>query len=83
MTQVQMQLNALKIQLEELTKGKEKHEKFWCTKCSTEGHEKEECSTFMQYLEKGALNPLLGGRYYEICKEWGHHPTDYPLLQMF
>jgi hypothetical protein len=83
MVQVQMQLVALTIQLEELTKGKEKCEQVWCTKCRTEGHHKDECPTFMQYLVTGALNPLLGGGYCEICKKWGHHPTECPLLQKY
>jgi hypothetical protein len=44
MAQVQTQLVALKIQLEELTEGKEKHERVWCTKCRTKGHHKDEFS---------------------------------------
>jgi hypothetical protein len=47
MVQVQTQLAALMIQLEELTKGKEKCEQVWCTKCRTEGHHKDECPTFV------------------------------------
>jgi hypothetical protein len=46
MAQVQMQLDTLTIQLEELTKGKEKHEHIWCTKCRIEGHHKDEFPTF-------------------------------------
>jgi hypothetical protein len=83
MAQVQTQLVALTIQLEELTKGKEKQEQVWCTKCRTEGHHKDECPTFTQYLETGAPNPLPGGGYCEICKKWGHHPTECPLLQKY
>jgi hypothetical protein len=81
MAQVQKQLSSLTIQLENLTKGKEKWEKVWCTKCRTEGHHKDEYSVFSQYLESGASNPLPRGGYCEICKKWGHHPHDSPLLQ--
>jgi hypothetical protein len=82
MTQVQMQLAALRIQLAELTKGKEKHEKVWCTKCRNEGHHKDECLTITQYLVMGAPNLLPGGGYCGISTKWGHHPTMYcPLLQ--
>jgi hypothetical protein len=75
MAQVQTQLVSLTIQLAELTKGKEKQEQVWCTKCRTEGHHKDECPTFAQYLVTGAPNPLPGGGYCEICKKWGHHPN--------
>jgi len=58
MAQVQMQLDALMIQLEELTKGKEKHKQVWCTKCRTKGHHRDKFPTFVQYLATRALNPL-------------------------
>jgi hypothetical protein len=83
MAQVQTQLASLTIQLEDITKGKEKCEQFWCTKCRTEGHHKDECPTFMQHLETGAPNPLPGGGYYEICKKLGHQPIECPLLQKY
>jgi hypothetical protein len=47
------------------------------------GHHKDECPTFVQYLAVGAPNPLPGGGYCEICKKWGHHPTECPLLQKY
>jgi hypothetical protein len=34
-------------------------------------------------LATGALNPLPGGGYYEICKKWGHHPIECPLLHKY
>jgi hypothetical protein len=81
MAQVQSQLVALRIQLSEITKEKEKHEQVWCITCKTKGHRKDECPTFVQYMATGALNPLAGGvGYCEICKTWGHHPTAFPLL---
>jgi hypothetical protein len=69
MVQVQTQLDALTIQLAEMTKGNEKRELFWCTKCMTECHHKDEFPTFTQYLVKGVLNQLSGGEYCEICKK--------------
>jgi hypothetical protein len=83
MTQVQTQLTALTIQLAELKKEKEKQEQVLCTKCMTEGHHKDKCLEFTQYLATGVPNPLLGGGYCEICKKWGHHPIEYPLLQKY
>jgi hypothetical protein len=61
MAQVQSQLVVLMIQLSELMKGKEKHEQVWCITCKTEGHRKDECPTFVQYMATGAPNPLAGG----------------------
>jgi hypothetical protein len=78
-----MELVVLTIQLDEITKGKEKQEQFWYTKCKAEGHHKEECPTFVHYLPIGEMNPLLGGGYSEICKKGAHHPTECPLLQKY
>jgi len=47
MTQVQMQLAALKIQMVEITEGKEKQKQVWCTKCTTEVHHKDESPKFV------------------------------------
>jgi hypothetical protein len=76
-------LAALTIQLEELTKGKDKREQVWCTKCRTEGHHKDKFPSFTYYLATKAPNPLPGRGYYEICKKWGHHPTEFLLLQKY
>jgi hypothetical protein len=83
MAQVHTKLSALMIQLVELTKGKEKCDQVWCTKCRLKCHHKFECLAFVQYLVMGALNPLPGGGYCEICKKWGHYPTDFPLLHKY
>jgi hypothetical protein len=66
-----------------MTKGKEKCEQVWCTKCRIQGHHKDKFPTFTQYLEMGALNPLSRGGYCEICKKWGHHPTECTLLYKY
>jgi hypothetical protein len=85
MAQVQSQLATLKIQLQELAKGKEKCEEVWCVTCRKEGHHKNECPTFAYYLAIGALNPLAtgGGVWCEICRMMGHHPTTCPLMQKY
>ena len=46
MDQVQSKLATLTIQLQEIAKGKEKHEEFWCVTCRKEGHHKIECPYF-------------------------------------
>jgi hypothetical protein len=70
--------------LSEINKEKEKCEQVWCITCKTEGHQKEECPTFAQYMDIGEPNPLVGGvGYCEICKTWGNHPTACLLLQKY
>jgi hypothetical protein len=83
MGQVQTELASLKIQLVEPTKRKEKREQVSCVTCRTEGYHLDECLAFAQYLESGALNTLPREGYYEICKKWGHHPPNCPLLRKY
>jgi len=72
MEQVKSQLAALRIQLSEIKKEKEKCEHIWCITCKTEGHRKEECPKLAQYMAIEAPYPLTGGvGYCEICKTWG------------
>jgi hypothetical protein len=73
----------LKIQFQDLDKGKEKHEEVWCVTCKKEGHHKKECLAFAYYLDIGGLNPLAmgGGVWCEICRTMGHHPTACPLMR--
>jgi hypothetical protein len=37
----------------------------------------------MHCLAARVSNPLLKGRYCEICKKWSHHPIEFPLLQKY
>ena len=69
MVQIQPQLANLMIQLQDIKKGKESHEDLWCTKCRTDGHTKDNCTTFMNYISFGAPNPLSshGIPYCRIC----------------
>jgi hypothetical protein len=65
-------------------KGKDKREVVWCTTCRTEGHHKNECPTFAQYMETGMPNPLpTGGPWCEICKTHGHDPYHFPMMQKY
>jgi hypothetical protein len=43
-------------------KNKDKREVVWCTACRMEGHHKNECPTFAQYMETGMPNPATTGR---------------------
>ena len=73
------------LELQSLKKGKELREEVWCTRCKTEGHSKEQCLVFTQYLASGALNPLpqIGGLWCEICRQMGHRPLDSHMLQKY
>ena len=58
MNQIQLQLANLMIQLQDIKKGNEICEEFWCTQCHIEGHHKDQCPDFRNYLLSGAPNML-------------------------
>ena len=60
MVQIQLQLANLTLQLQDIKKGKEAKEDLWCTKCRMDRHNKDNYSTFMNYVASGAPNPLNG-----------------------
>jgi hypothetical protein len=76
-------LKNLKVQLNQ-NKSREKREAVWCTLCRSEGHHKNECSTFVQYMGVGLPNPLpTRGSWCEICKTHGHDPYHCPMMQKY
>ena len=83
MVQIQSQLANLTIQLQDIKKGKEAHEDLWCTKCRTDGHTKDNCPTFMNYVPFGVPNPLNGHGlpWCHIFQSRGHHDEDCLYLQ--
>jgi hypothetical protein len=84
MEYVQSQLPTLIIQFSNIMKEKEKHEHVWCIKCKTNGHRKEECPTFVKYMDTREFDPLVGGvGYYDICKTWGNHLNSFPQLNKY
>jgi hypothetical protein len=65
-------------------KIKDKQEVVWCTTCRTEGHHKNECPTFVQYMAVGMPNPLLTGALWcKIYKKPGHDPYHFPMMQKY
>ena len=58
MNQIQAQLSNLTLQLQDIKKAKEDHDDLWCTRCHADGHTKDTCPMFLNYLLPGALNPL-------------------------
>jgi hypothetical protein len=63
-------------------KGKEKREVVWCTTCRIEGHHKNECPTFVQYMETRVPNPFpIGGPWCNIFQTHGHEPYRCLMMQ--
>jgi hypothetical protein len=60
MSQILNQLTRLSLQVEDMKKdkGKEKREYIRCIRCKLEGHDKDHCPLFNEYLASGAHNPL-------------------------
>ena len=46
MNQIQTQLENMTLQLQDIKKGKEHRKEVWCTRCRTEGHQKDQCPDF-------------------------------------
>jgi hypothetical protein len=65
-------------------KGKEKREDIWCIICKEEGHEKENCPLFNEYLASGAPNPLKQATLpqCEVCRN-RHHPDECYYMQKY
>ena len=53
---------------------KDEHDELWCTRCHVDGHTKDTCLTFRNYLLSGALNPLSCGSvsFCRICQVYGN-----------
>lgn len=74
------------MKIQDIKKIKYAREEVWCTKCQSEGHSKEQCPIFKDYMSSGALNPLNVGSslWSEICKTKGKHRLEYfYLLQKY
>jgi hypothetical protein len=71
MSQILSQLTSLSLQVEDMKKdkGKYKREDIWCVKFISEGHDKENCPLFHEYLASRALIPLkqVTLPWYEVC----------------
>ena len=80
--QIQAQLAVMALELRDMKKGKASREEVWCTRCQTEGHNKEQCPAVRNFLNSGApklFNPSV--LYCEICRTTGQHrPEDCCLL---
>ena len=72
--QIQAQLAAMALELHDTKKGKNGREEVWCTKCRTEGHDKEQCPVVRNYLNTGTPNPFNPTVLYcEVCRTTGQH----------
>ena len=60
--QIHAQLKNLCIEMQSLKQERtacpEGREEVWCVKCKGQGHDKDHCSVFVNYLTEGGLMPL-------------------------
>ena len=72
--QIQAQLAEMDLELRDMKKWKAIREEVWCTRCRTEGHDKEQCPALRNYLNTGAPNPFNPNVLYcEIYRTTGQH----------
>jgi hypothetical protein len=59
-------------------KGKEKREDICCIGCKPEGHDKEHCPLFHEYLASGSPSPLKKDTitWCKVCR-MRHHPGEF------
>ena len=55
---IRAQLAEMVLDLRDMKKGKSIREEVWCTRCRTEGHDKEQCPALRNYMNTGAPNPF-------------------------
>ena len=81
MCQILSQLTSLSLQVEDIKndKGKYKREDIWCIRCKSEGHDKENCPLFHEYLASGAPSPLkkVTLPWCEVCRNRHRHGECY------
>ena len=83
MNQIQAQLVNLTLQLQDIKKVKYEHEHLWCTRCHVDGHTKDTCPSFQNYLLSRVLNPLSYGSvpWCLICQVYGNQHEDCTYMQ--
>ena len=72
-----------------LLRGRKLHEgkicmrELWCTLCSVEGYQQDECPTFKNYAVIGTSNPFPIQAWCEICRKWGHIHNRWPMMDKY
>jgi hypothetical protein len=86
MSQVLSQLTSLSLQVEDMKKdkGKDKREYIWCVRCKSEGHDKEHCPLFHEYLASRALIPLKQFTlpWCKVCRK-RHRPGEFYYMKKY
>jgi hypothetical protein len=86
MSQILSQVTSLSLQVEDMKKdkGKDKREDIWCVICRLEGHDKEHCPLFHEYLASGASIPLkqVTLPWCEVCRN-RHFPSEFYYMQKY
>ena len=83
MNQIQAQLANLNLQLQDIKKSKEYHDDIWCMHFHADGHTKDTCPMFQNYLLSGVPNPLscAGIPWCRICQVYGNQHENYDYMQ--
>ena len=83
MNKIQLQLANSTIQLKDIKKGREHREEIWCTQCHGEGHHKDQCLDFRNYMLSGDPNPLSNGGmpWFLIFQVHGHQHKECVYIQ--
>jgi hypothetical protein len=72
MSHILSHLTSLSLQVEDMKKykGKDKRDEIWCIICKLEGHDKENCPLFHEYLASGDPRSLnhVTLPWCEVCR---------------
>jgi hypothetical protein len=86
MSQILSQPTSLSLQVKDMKKdkGKYKREDIGCIRCKLEGHDKENCPLFHEYLASGDLSPLnhVTLPWCEVCRN-RHLPGECYYMQKY
>ena len=71
--QIWNQFANLTFELQDLKNGKETRSEVWCTKCKAEGHYKDQCLVFKDYLASATPNLVNPDLWCDIYRTRGQH----------
>jgi hypothetical protein len=85
LSQVQLKLANVTMQLQDMENMKVVHTHVWCNICFFEGNCRDGCPVLPNYVEMGAPIPFPSRQeeWCEICTQWGHAPPRFPTLKKY
>jgi hypothetical protein len=86
MSQIFSQLTSLSLHVEDMKKdkGNDKRDLIWCIICKSEGHDKEHCPIFHEFLASRAPSPLkqVTLPWCEVCRN-RHRPSECSYMKKY